>query len=62
MGWEGGHGDGIFAPGGSASNLYGLLLARYHKFPESKSKGIQHLQDMAIFCSEEVSFVEQLVH
>ncbi len=54
IGWEGGRGDGIFSPGGSFSNIYGMLLARYHKFPESKSKGIKELPQMAIFCSEQV--------
>ena len=52
IGWQ--SGDGIFAPGGSISNLYGLLLARFQQFPETKSKGILHLPQMAIFCSEQV--------
>ena len=55
IGWDKGHGDGIFSPGGSISNLYGLMLARYNKFPESKWKGIQSLPQMVIFCSEDVS-------
>ena len=55
VGWEGGRGDGIFSPGGSISNLYGLLLARYKKFPKSKTEGIRGLPQMAIFCSEDVS-------
>lgn len=54
IGWEGGEGDGIFSPGGSISNFYGLILARYWKFPESKTKGILGLPQMALFCSEEV--------
>ena len=52
IGWQ--SGDGIFAPGGSISNLYGLLLARFQRFPEAKSKGILNLPQMAIFCSEQV--------
>lgn len=55
VGWSGGEGDGIFAPGGSISNMYGLLLARYQKFPESKQKGVCSLPPMALFCSEQVS-------
>ncbi len=55
VGWEGGEGDGIFSPGGSISNLYGLILARYNKFPESKEKGILGLPQMVVFCSDNVS-------
>ena len=32
--------DGIFAPGGSSSNLYGLLAARHRRYPEMKEKGM----------------------
>lgn len=28
--------DGLFSPGGSISNMYGMLLARYRAFPEAK--------------------------
>ena len=55
VGWKGGMGDGIFSPGGSMSNMYGLVLARYFNTPESKVKGILSLPQMAIFCSEDVS-------
>ena len=55
VGWSGGEGDGIFSPGGSISNLYGLMLARHHKFPESKKKGVHSLPQLAVFCSEQVS-------
>ena len=53
IGWK--NGDGIFSPGGSISNLYGLLLARFRKFPETKFKGIASLPQMALFCSEQVN-------
>lgn len=33
-------GDSILAPGGSISNMYGLLCARHKFFPEFKSKGL----------------------
>ena len=35
-----GTGDGIFAPGGSFANLYGMLCARQRKFPDVKTKGM----------------------
>ena len=54
VGWEGGRGDGIFSPGGSISNLYSLILARYQKYPQSKTEGIHGLPQMAIFCSDQV--------
>ena len=35
--------DGIFAPGGSMSNLYSLLMAREQAFPEVKKQGLTGL-------------------
>ncbi|KAG8014373.1 Glutamate decarboxylase 1, partial [Nibea albiflora] len=35
VGWSDEEGDGIFCPGGSISNLYSILVARYHFYPES---------------------------
>ena len=32
-------GDGIFSPGGSLSNMYGMVLARHRKHPDLKSTG-----------------------
>ena len=55
VGWEDGKGDGIFSPGGSISNLYGLILARFKKYRQSKKEGIMGLPQMVIFCSEDVS-------
>lgn len=51
IGWT--NGDGIFSPGGSVANLYGLLVSRYHKFPETRDKGVQHLPKLIIFISEQ---------
>src|SRR5690606_30974458 len=34
------HGDGIFAPGGSMCNLYAMLVARHHAFPEAREAGL----------------------
>lgn len=45
-------GDGIFTPGGSASNMYGVSLARHHKFPESKVKGMRALPNVHIYTSK----------
>ena len=51
-GWH--KGDGIFSPGGSISNLYALMAARYRLFPETKTKGVSHLPPMAMFVSDQV--------
>ncbi len=52
IGWSGG--EGIFSPGGSISNLYGLMAARFHKFPETKTKGVMGLPQMVLFGSQQV--------
>ncbi|XP_046645873.1 cysteine sulfinic acid decarboxylase-like [Daphnia pulicaria] len=51
IGWE--DGDGIFAPGGSISNMYGIVLDRYKKFPEVKTKGVGSIGELVAFTSEE---------
>lgn len=48
-------GDGIMAPGGSISNMYGMTVARYKKFPDIKSKGLWGLPQMVAYTSEDVS-------
>ncbi|XP_069961505.1 cysteine sulfinic acid decarboxylase isoform X2 [Cherax quadricarinatus] len=35
--------DGLFCPGGSISNMYGMLLARYHHCPDVKKRGLHGL-------------------
>jgi len=50
LGWE--HSEGIFAPGGSISNLYGLLVARHYYNPDVKKKGLYGAKRLAIFTSE----------
>ena len=55
IGWS--CGNGIFSPGGSLSNMYGLMCARYHRFPETKKKGCRHLSQLIIFASSEVHYV-----
>jgi glutamate/tyrosine decarboxylase-like PLP-dependent enzyme len=49
IGWSAG--SGIFSPGGSVSNMYGLMAARYRRFPDSKTKGCAHLPQLKIFTS-----------
>ena len=53
FGWGLEEGDGIFNPGGSMSNFYGMLLARHHLFPELKSKGLFGTKPLVAFTSEE---------
>ena len=49
-------GDGIFCPGGSAANMNALSLARYHNYPESKTKGMSAVPPVHIYTSQLVSF------
>ncbi|XP_074714110.1 cysteine sulfinic acid decarboxylase isoform X2 [Strix uralensis] len=51
VGWS--CGDGIFAPGGSISNMYAMNVARFHRFPESRRKGSWALPRLALFTSRE---------
>ncbi|XP_023931572.1 cysteine sulfinic acid decarboxylase [Lingula anatina] len=53
VGYPGGEGDGIFTPGGSIANIYGVNLARFSKFPEIKSKGMQALPRICGFTSQQ---------
>lgn len=41
--------------GGTISNLYSILLARYHYFPQVKTEGMQALPRLAMFTSAHVS-------
>ncbi|NWW18725.1 CSAD decarboxylase, partial [Falcunculus frontatus] len=51
VGWS--SGDGIFAPGGSMSNMLAMNLARFRRFPESRSRGNWDLPRLALFASQE---------
>ncbi|KAJ8267954.1 hypothetical protein COCON_G00131260 [Conger conger] len=51
VGWAE-EGDGMFCPGGSISNLYSVLLARYDMYPEVKTGGMSDLPRLALFTSE----------
>jgi len=45
--------DGIFCPGGSVSNMYGLNVARYQKFPQIKTEGMHSLPRLCVLTSAE---------
>ncbi|NXH98477.1 CSAD decarboxylase, partial [Pachycephala philippinensis] len=51
VGWS--SGDGIFAPGGSMSNMLAMNVARFRRFPESRSRGNWALPRLALFASQE---------
>ncbi|XP_012697185.2 cysteine sulfinic acid decarboxylase [Clupea harengus] len=51
VGWL--SGDGIFCPGGSISNIFGMNVARYHAFPEVKRQGLWALPRLAVFTSQD---------
>uniref|UniRef100_A0A8D0GMB7 Glutamate decarboxylase 1 n=1 Tax=Sphenodon punctatus TaxID=8508 RepID=A0A8D0GMB7_SPHPU len=51
-GWGETEADGVFSPGGTISNLYSVIVARYKRFPEIKTKGMTALPDITLFASE----------
>jgi len=55
FGYKAAESDGIFSPGGSISNMYGMMLARHKRFPDLKSKGVygHAASPLLIFTSEE---------
>lgn len=46
-------GDGIFAPGGSMSNMYAMVLARYRKNPNVKRTGVFSSKPLIVFTSDQ---------
>ncbi|XP_023340138.1 cysteine sulfinic acid decarboxylase isoform X1 [Eurytemora carolleeae] len=52
FGW-GDQADGIFSPGGSISNMYGMVLARQNKYPDLKTTGLFGQKPLVAFTSEE---------
>ena len=57
LNWGPEEGDGIFSPGGSISNMYGMVLARYKKFPEFKTKGLYVAKaPLVAFTSDEAHY------
>ncbi|KAG8452694.1 hypothetical protein GDO86_004470 [Hymenochirus boettgeri] len=57
IGWT--SGDGIFCPGGSISNMYGMNVARFHRFPQVKGNGLSGLPRMAVLTSQESHYSVQ---
>ncbi|XP_076071397.1 glutamate decarboxylase 1-like [Mytilus galloprovincialis] len=54
IGWY--DGEGMFAPGGSISNLYGMLSARHKRFPSVKYSGMSSKGDIVVYTSEQSHF------
>jgi hypothetical protein len=50
----------IVSAGGSVSNMYGMVLARYKAVPDSKTKGLSGLPPLVVFTSEDVSHGHRL--
>ncbi|XP_064095455.1 acidic amino acid decarboxylase GADL1-like [Macrobrachium nipponense] len=46
-------GDGIFSPGGSMNNMYGMQLARYRLFKDGKTEGIFGRKPMVALTSDQ---------
>lgn len=47
----------LFSEGGTISNLYSIVLARYHFYPEVKTRGMGALPQLALFTSEHVTIL-----
>ncbi|XP_075067411.1 glutamate decarboxylase 1-like [Mixophyes fleayi] len=52
IGWRENEADGIFSPGGTISNIYSVLAARYKFYPFVKTKGMAALPNIVLFTSE----------
>ena len=48
--------EGLFVPGGSIANLYGLLLALHNKVPDFREEGVAGRGPFAVFCSAQAHF------
>jgi len=49
-------GEGVFAPGGSISNLMAVLAARHHAFPHVRQEGLRAGERPVMFLSEEAHY------
>ncbi|KAK7866512.1 hypothetical protein R5R35_002472 [Gryllus longicercus] len=57
IGWPGGAGDSILAPGGSISNLYAFLAARHKMFPDYKQRGTTAVRgQLVMFTSDQCHY------
>uniref|UniRef100_A0A182TAP6 Glutamate decarboxylase n=1 Tax=Anopheles maculatus TaxID=74869 RepID=A0A182TAP6_9DIPT len=59
-----GDGDGILCPGGSMSNMYGMVAARYRTVPDVKRTGVTNLaQPLVVLTSEDAHYsITKAVH
>ncbi|XP_053671217.1 cysteine sulfinic acid decarboxylase [Anopheles nili] len=59
-----GQGDGILCPGGSMSNMYAIVAARYRAVPDVKRTGLVNLAaPLVVFTSEEAHYsITKAVH
>jgi len=48
--------EGLFVPGGSIANLYGLLLARHRAHPEGRSRGMAEGPRLVAFISDQAHY------
>ncbi len=48
--------EGLWAPGGSTSNLYALNMARHRRFPQCKTQGMSGLPPMTVFTSAQAHY------
>ncbi|KAI1292667.1 Cysteine sulfinic acid decarboxylase [Halotydeus destructor] len=56
-GWSSSDIDGIFAPGGSVSNMYGLAVARHSRYPRVKECGLRSIPGQLVaFVSEDAHY------
>ncbi|XP_071516657.1 cysteine sulfinic acid decarboxylase-like [Panulirus ornatus] len=51
FGWQ--EGDGLFSPGGTMSNTYGMMLARHRRFPHLKKTGASGMKPLVLFTSDQ---------
>ncbi len=54
--WKDGNSDGVFTPGGSISNMKGLLLARDNHQKNIKTKGLFDAPKYSIFISDQAHY------
>jgi len=54
--WENNKGDGVFTPGGSFSNMMGIMLARNYKLKDVKASGLYDAPRFSIFISDQAHY------
>lgn len=56
-------GDGILSPGGSISNMYAMVAARFKALPDVKRTGLSNQPTLVAFTSEEAHYsIKKAVH